>query len=317
MSIFTSVDKLIDFFNLDSKSYTPPIKFNDNTIGYSVKRNYPPNIYFKPPYTKDGKHTVVCLIRIMAPTKKDPKYINIDIGPYDEYLQNHYEYNFDLPMCPTEESLKISRKSAYPLNQFITDIVFDSENNQLIYRGNSITGAKLVENLFIKHTNKRERYKFEATKNIDLINIYINDFLITDIEKFLKLRYGNKLKESEDTSAEISGYSKNDLTEDPDQLMDILHTGLKMPRSFILSYTFFLLLIFTVSYFFNIHIIYFKTIFLNAILGTCFIIVTANIIYSGRWLFLTLLNLLINIRSKIRFKHFLGIYKVTLKKPRK
>jgi len=100
--------------------------FQGKYVGFSVKREYPENIRFKPAKTKSGKDDVIALFKV---TYGDPKYtdkpfnpervpilIIISIVRWSIYKNSHFDYCYDDNDCPTAESLILMNSSPAPQN---------------------------------------------------------------------------------------------------------------------------------------------------------------------------------------------------------
>ncbi|MFZ3138911.1 MAG: hypothetical protein WA126_16140 [Thermodesulfovibrionales bacterium] len=156
-------EAFLRLFDLIEPPYMDIKIFQDKYIGFSVKREYPKNIRFKPAKTKSGKDDVVALIKV---TYGDPKITDKPFNPervpiiisiirWSIYKNNHFDYHYEDNDCPTEESLIRMNASSPPENLDSYDEYFYSHTlNQFITnKGKSITGKQILDKIFEEHIN--------------------------------------------------------------------------------------------------------------------------------------------------------------------
>src|SRR4051812_15575256 len=95
-------------FDLPSHpDYFDPTSFDPKAIGFSVQRNYPPNIPFKPTTTRRGADDTVALLKIFVDPEKQQFRNNIPLRatatPFSRFRQDHIGTGYDHPDCPTDE----------------------------------------------------------------------------------------------------------------------------------------------------------------------------------------------------------------------
>jgi len=121
---FNSTEEFLKLFSIgNGSSYSSPTILTDRKVGFSIRRNYPKDIRYIPPKTKDGKDDTVALIHIVYthPTESKGEFdshrvpIMVEIGTHSLYRANHFDYDFNDPDCPTEESLHVSKSTPQPI----------------------------------------------------------------------------------------------------------------------------------------------------------------------------------------------------------
>jgi hypothetical protein len=99
---FKTSKEFLGLFDFSDSLYKNVITFSDKQIGFSVKRQYPQDIKFKPAKTLKGDNDTVALIRISyghperinAPFNPEKVPIFIDICKYSIYGSNRFGYNY-------------------------------------------------------------------------------------------------------------------------------------------------------------------------------------------------------------------------------
>ena|GEM_PF-1142976 len=183
-----NIDDLIRLFGFEEENeiYYDIIKLIDGACGFSVKRNYPSNIHYYVPRTKDGTPDVVCLFHIIYNYPKqnceveDPGKVPIAIrvSLSSKYVEDHLDYNFDDKDCPTEESLNLSKKTRIfrPRSLSLEDKYFFDHRSNLLkdHKGqefNIFDILNLIFNEHIKSSKKRKLYFFRDLGKINPIKM--------------------------------------------------------------------------------------------------------------------------------------------------
>jgi len=142
----------------DDKIYKKFTPLTDAKAGFSVRREYPQNIDFFPLRKANGEPVTVALIKVVCrefekqqPASKAPVFLSI--SPYDEYLADHYDYNFEDKNGPTKESVERSRASKKPMGLESSDAYFmDIETGQIFdSKGGKLHGRDVLDLFFDQH----------------------------------------------------------------------------------------------------------------------------------------------------------------------
>ncbi len=167
----TTVAQLKNIFRIDElaalyKDYQPML---NRRAGFTVTREYPKNLRYKPLVTSSGDAVTCALIGVVYGHPNDtrrpingtrvPIYIWIDL--HNKYLSTHHEYDYGDPYCPTEESVLSSASSPKPASfETSDDLVFDHQTNTLISKkGKVVSGKQVLDEVFAAHCNTIHRIK--------------------------------------------------------------------------------------------------------------------------------------------------------------
>lgn len=162
--LFENADQLRNALGIQNietlyKDYTP---LTDHRVGFSIQRNYPSNIRFKPPIKANGDPDKVAIIHVIYSVESlDTSNINkvpirLFIGTFSKYLSKHFDYDFsDTAHCPTKESVQISKMSPEPLSlEDYTEYYFDhSAQGVFDSKGKNVIGREILDGIFQKHCN--------------------------------------------------------------------------------------------------------------------------------------------------------------------
>src|SRR5258706_3296612 len=134
--------EFVKIFNFSTKDEITPW-INNDTVGFSIIKEYPRKGLFVPAINQEGKPDSVALIRIGYDKSEEKKLpLRVTIHKVSRYLINgHWNFNYDDKESPTEESAKESKSSRRPidleeLSRYIyhseTKKIFDLEKNKYI-----------------------------------------------------------------------------------------------------------------------------------------------------------------------------------------
>ena len=218
-----NADKLKDIFQIDNltdkySDYTPLM---DIQAGFSVKREYPPNIRYYPPRTSEGRPDRVALIHVACrsakkETTKGKIRIYVSVFLHSRYHSNPIECNFDDKDCPTAESTEKSKSTPKPMNlESFDDYLYDYENDVLVTTtGKVVSGEQILETLFQKHINtvhplKGLKIRWQV-RSKDL-SIRILSSSIMFCKWLLKICFGRILKPGSGNAGVLESYKKEDM----------------------------------------------------------------------------------------------------------
>lgn len=130
MNSLEYAEQLNKIFEIENHpEYFNFIPFKTGTSGFSIKKEYPSNIPFKPSVTKGGKDNNVALLRVILDLHKERNITDkipllFEIGMHSIYEYKYYGYNYDNDDCPTKESLEKMKNMPTPISGFLTDKYF-------------------------------------------------------------------------------------------------------------------------------------------------------------------------------------------------
>ena len=277
-----NASQLKTIFNIDDisdvyKDYQP---FSDRKAGFSVKREYPKNLRYKPPVTQSGIPVTAALIGVVYAHPDDtgepiegtkvPIYITVDL--FNKYLSDHHEYNYEDPNCPTEDSVKKSNITPKPASMLRFDgMSYDHETGALLSKkGEVISGKQVLDEAFNIHCNtihriKGLRYRIRKRLHGFSINLY------EGFEKFcvglLKLLgYDIQPKIGFDV---LTPYKKDDLKESKTKDLNLF--GYKTSRNTVVIFSF------LIVFFFVLFSLLHRREFLDAIMSNSLLSVCSAI----------------------------------------
>lgn len=157
-----------DFYNLFDIKDADIVKKNvwssGPDTGFSILKKYPNKTLFKTVKNNSGEDDSLMLIKvfIMKEVVKEGRVlVGLTISNVSQYkIENEniwfeHQYDWDNPLCPTKESMKISKKSIEPINLEETNsYYFDIDKKQFfdIKKPNQpIKGASLIDKIYTLH----------------------------------------------------------------------------------------------------------------------------------------------------------------------
>ena len=208
------------FGEIAAAGYRDRVFLSDTTIGFSVQKEYPDNIRYKPAKTISGIVDNVAVIWVVYEAIRkaqdgDRVPIRFRIGTLSKYRAKHWDYNFDDAECPTEESIKASLSTPQPMQlDWVDEIFCSSTGGGLVNAdGEVVDGVAVLNKLFEHHCNSVHllkglplRSKQQAHK---LLSWTINKIIETPIW-ILKAFFGRTLDEDLNRITYLQGYLPQD-----------------------------------------------------------------------------------------------------------
>lgn len=167
MDLFTTPQELIAAFgDVTAKGFYGPIILNDTPVGFSVKKDYPLDIRFKPAIGQQSNkpdNIAVIWVVYTANELRDKEAalfkapLRLRVSMMSKYRTSHFDYNFDDKDgdCPTKKSLEASLATPQPIELNFEDVYFyDHINEQFIHEnGDTLSGAAVLQQIFDSHCN--------------------------------------------------------------------------------------------------------------------------------------------------------------------
>lgn len=310
--------QLKDIFGIDRLSnkyieYTPLI---DRKVGFSVKREYPANIRYLSPKTKDGKSDTVALIYVVynyptessKETKNNKIPIFLSITPYSRYLSNHFDYDFNDDKCPTEDSVQRSKSTPKPISlESLDEYVYDHGTNVLRDSKNSIlSGEQILDKLFQEHCDTVHLFKGLTLRwKIGSQNIIVKicDFLVQIGKWLLKILFGRTFEPKDPFSGSLKIYLKEDMKLLKTEAVDVF--GYKASKNVIITFAWLVLIGYFILYRFPIKSQFIHDLTSNNLLTLCFSLAILSLLdHFCPALMLYVINWLLKIKIKILFLRF-------------
>jgi hypothetical protein len=165
MPLFTTSQQFIDAFgDYQAEGFYDPVILNDTSVGFSIKRDYPIDIRYKPAIGQNTKtpdniaviwavYTSPELTGAIVDLSKAP--IRLRIALMSKYRTKHWDYNFDDQQgdCPTKESLEASLATPQPIELFYENEYFYNhhKNSFIDNDGNLLSGSEVLNQVFQGH----------------------------------------------------------------------------------------------------------------------------------------------------------------------
>jgi hypothetical protein len=196
---FTASREFVEAFGLDRQTDFTEVTPFASAIGFSVQRPYPPSSAFKPPMKRDGTPDTVALVKLVyTPQRSDPATparvpISASASVFSRYIYRHFDYNFQDSECPTEESIRDSKKSRRPIDLEAIDQFFYDHNTDTIQDsdGKTIAEIQILNELYEKHVatvdslrGKVFHWKISAVGKASLATHPLDKFLKWSLRMF-------------------------------------------------------------------------------------------------------------------------------------
>ncbi len=203
--MFQNNQEFLNAFDIaNSKSYYDQVLLSDTKFGFSVKRNYPSNIAYKPILKQNGKPDTVAVLWVVlreTEKKKDGKIlITVRISTFSLWGANHFDYSDD-PESPTKEAIEANQKKPKPVELECRDnFYYDPVRNNFVDKKGAVySGEAILDFVFKEHCDTADpirgvelRIKQFVRKLCDLIFIIIISPLIWVLDKIFHYDLGHK-----------------------------------------------------------------------------------------------------------------------------
>jgi len=210
--------ELLDKFHLGGdKEFYDPVILSDAEAGFSIRRNYPDGIRYKPAKDSDKNPDNVAVIWVVFDKKRikadEPNLVPIRcrIATMSIYRAQHWDYNFEDPKCPSKDSVEMSNASPQPFSlDFPSDYFYDTEKNIFLTKeGIKVFGIEILNSIFKEHVDSVHlfrglKYKLESLRN-SAENSFFEVF-IKLIKFTLRFLFGRTIDEDWKVNSAFYGY---------------------------------------------------------------------------------------------------------------
>jgi hypothetical protein len=210
--------ELLDKFDLGSdREFYDPVILSDADAGFSIRRNYPEEIRYKPARGSDKNPDNVAVIWVVFDKKRieadDPNLVPIRcrIATMSIYRAQHWDYDFDDPKCPSKDSVEMSNASPQPFSlDFPSEYFYNAEKNIFLTKiGVKVSGIEILNSIFKEHVDSVHlfrgfKYKIQSLKNTaenSFFEVFIKLIKIT-----LKFLFGRTIDEDWKVNSAFRGY---------------------------------------------------------------------------------------------------------------
>lgn len=238
---------------LEKFSFTTPDNFydvvtlKDRKVGFSVKRKYPDNISYKPTRTAEGEpnNVAVLWVTYLHPSEISKNIdaarvpISVRISNVDLYISNHWDYNFEDPNSPTEESVDESKRTKKPIELESRDEFFYNHTSDTFIdkKGNPVSGLEILEKIYREHCDTVHILKGLSLRLKLLTQSTFHTllgFIVSFIKAILLKVFGRTIEDEDDLSELIRGYKASSLKKLSTDSLEIF--GYKAPKGIIVLY---------------------------------------------------------------------------------
>jgi hypothetical protein len=227
------------FGDIQSAGYVDSVILSDTEAGFSVQRNYPKDIKFKPAMTASGKDDSIACIWVVYESKKQssknlPVPIRFRIALMSKYRTRHFFDDDDLdPEKPTKASLTISHSTPQPIDLNLREGYFyDPHTGGLVDdQGNSVSGTDALNEIYQAHCDTVHPLRGLGIRSKQAAHSFsrgVLDRLIDGSKWCLKNLFGRTLNERTDRSSYFDGYKGQDFGKLPEDCIEVC--GYKVPK---------------------------------------------------------------------------------------
>lgn len=211
----TGLELLKIFGSYGDSGYENPIQLRDTTVGFSIQKNYPTGIRFKPAKSEEGDDDVAVIWVVYEPHKRAPAAdlipLRLRIATMSKYRAAHWDYNFDDENCPTEDSVLLSKSTPRPLELSLINEYYYSEtlDSLVNLKGARVEGRDVLDHLFNAHCDSVHPIKgirWQGAHKLSKLIRWIFDQPVNLLTWLLTAIFGRTLDERRDRSAFLDGY---------------------------------------------------------------------------------------------------------------
>ncbi|MCH8078783.1 MAG: hypothetical protein IIA06_03260 [Proteobacteria bacterium] len=208
-----TADFLAQFGDIETAGYFDPVYLNDTKAGFSIKRNYPENIRYKPAFGQKSKKpdNVATIWAIYTHPDELRKTVNenavplrIRISNMSLYTTKYWDYDFDNEESesPSKESFEASKATPMPIElEYSNEYFYNHESNSFIdSKGHEISGVDVLNRVFQDHCDTVHLLKGLRLRTKLFFQDKVSGFLtliIQTLDWSLKNLFGRTLEDSD------------------------------------------------------------------------------------------------------------------------
>lgn len=206
------------FGDLANAGYISPIFLTDAKVGFSIQKNYPADIQYKPAQTKTDEDDNIAVIWVVYESQQEKNHpdlipIRLRIATMSKYRALHWDYDFEDTKCPTEDSVMESKKSPQPLELNSSEACFYSQSKNVLVDadGNVVSGHSVLDELFKYHcdtVHPIRGFGFRSKNWLEGFSRTSFDKAINSLVWILTHVFGRTLDERRDRNSYFEGYLK-------------------------------------------------------------------------------------------------------------
>lgn len=304
-AFFNSSEDFRNIFNLDKYPlYEGSVPF-PNDIGFSVQRKYPITSKFRPPVKKDGTPDTYALIRIKYDLEKrenDQVPISANVFVYGRYISEHFDYDFEKPECPTEESVMTSKRTPHPIGLYFDgDYFYDHKLDKFIdKKGKILEGIDILNAIYDSHIATVDKFrgiilrlKMGSANKGSVFCGFMKEFF----KWLLKAICGRTISPSDSSRGSWVGYKQEDLKLLQTERINVF--GYNASKNIIITLCVLLIGGYLIFYYTGWTIIWLRNIIGNTLLSFAFVVLSISILdHMLPKIFFYLVNLMIKLELR-------------------
>lgn len=211
----TGLELLTLFGDYGNSGYENPIQLKDTSVGFSIQKDYPTGIRFKPAKGKQGDDDVAVIWVVYEPRKRvasaDLIPLRLRIATMSKYRSAHWDYDFADDNCPTEDSVLLSKSTPSPLELNLANEYYYSEMQDGLVnsKGRRVDGREVLDHLFKAHCDSVHPImgiRWQGAHKLSKFIRWIFDQPVNLIQFLLTVVFGRTLDERRDRSIFLDGY---------------------------------------------------------------------------------------------------------------
>jgi hypothetical protein len=310
-NFFTSAEQFEAAFHLEENLNYEDRVLSPKGIGFSIQRQYPKTSKFSPPVKKDGTPDTYALIRIkydIMQQKNNLVPISANVFLYGRYISKNDDYDFSDINCPTEESIRASKRTPQPISLSCDGDYFYDHNQDTFTnkKGKGILGIDILDSIYNDHIATVDKFKGiilrlkmgSANKGSVLCG-FMKDIFIW----FLKVTCGRTLAPSDTSRGFWVGYRQEDLKLLKTERINVF--GYEASKNIIVTLCVLLLGGYLIFYNTGWSLIWLKTIIKSTLLSFAFVVLAIAILdYILPKIFFYLVNLMIRLNVRLALMRF-------------
>jgi len=259
--------------------YYEPIPFQDAAPGFSIKRNYPNTIPYKPPLDKSGKPDTSCMIRLLIKENRggDEFEFKCDTTKFSHFGHHFFHSGEESENGPTKAEFQKSNRTPQPIDLQYEDqsMRYNASTHLFSFNNKKYTLAELLELVFFDHVNStkhfsHKRMKYSIANLIWTLKHFLLDFLIPTLVWALK-GFGRILEKFDYPNSLLVSNSEKDMTTISTTDFSIL--GYKISKNGMVIFSSIIVIIYCISYTFDIHFSFVTEIYKSPFLTIVFSVV--------------------------------------------
>jgi hypothetical protein len=322
MAFFSNTGELLNTFgDLTAMEFFDPIHLNDTKVGFSVKRNYPSDIRYKPAIGQKSKKpdNIAALWVVYTHPDESRKEVSesrvplrIRIANMSLYRTKHwdYEYNDVEGDCPSKDSVEASEATPKPIElEYPGEYFFDHVRNVFVDRkGKTVSGLEILDRIFQDHCKTvhllwglRLRIKLFAQDNFAGLLSVLTKFLVW----ILKNLFGRSIEDDDGMAGLFRPYKTEAMKKYDADSLDVF--GYKASKQVVVLFCALIIIISFYRYYNSIADDYWSSVdgseFLSVVHGLFFIWLLDVVI---PWLLFWIINGTIWLRTAVLFMKLKG-----------